>query len=447
MTNVERFTGGRSLMMAAALVGAVGLLLTALGAFLPEPSGEQGPRFSPSAVHALGQENAIVGHEPAVEPDPARADTEHGHALPPTHLQVALGGYLVAFAYWLGLSVGALIWLGVFLAAHARWMVVMRRPLEVMGACAPVFILLFIPIALGLKHLFMWTDPDLARFGFGAEALELIDHKRPWLNVTFFFIRTGFYFFVWSVVGTLLYRWSTRQDTVGGTALTVSQRKLGAGALPFLGISITFAAFDWLMSLNPFWISTIFGAYYFAGSFLAAMAMLTLLTVRATGQNMWGTLVTQHHLHNLGKLMFAFTIFWAYIAFSQFMLIWIANLPEEGPWYLIRMYGSWQPISILLLVGQFIAPFFFLLPRDAKLRPRGLTIAAVWILFVHFVDLYWLTMPTFFPNGFQLHWTAVTAFLGVGGIAVAFALALARGNFSVPVKDPYLDDSLRYVQP
>jgi prepilin signal peptidase PulO-like enzyme (type II secretory pathway) len=177
------------------------------------------------------------------------------------------------------------------------------------------------------------------------------------------------------------------------------------------------------------------------------MALLTLATTQAQGQNLWGTLVTRYHYHNLGKLMFAFTIFWAYIGFSQFLLIWIANLPEEGPWYLIRMKGAWAGVSIVVAVGQFVIPFIFLLSRNVKMKPKMLALIAIWILAIHFVDLYWMTMPVFYPDGIQFHWTSITAFIGVGGIAVAFAISRARGNFTVPVKDPYLNDSMRYVQP
>nr|UXE45702.1 hypothetical protein Hi04_10k_c5202_00011 [uncultured bacterium] len=446
MTNVERFTGGKGWMTGAALVGAVGLILTAVGAFLPDADGQTGPRFSVLAVRGPQTEGTRL--EPATDSaslNPQDAAAFHT-AGSPTHAQEALASYLIAFAYWLGIAVGALIWLAIFHAARARWMVILRRPLEIMSVAAPIFILLFLPIAIGARQIFMWTH-DPASLGFAGEAVELLEHKRPYLNLPFFCIRACIYFFVWAGVGFLLHRWSTRQDEEGGVALTAKQRMLGAGALPFLGITITFAAFDWLMSLNPFWSSTIYGAYYFGGSFLAAMALLTLATTLAQRQNLWGTLVTQAHYHNLGKLLFAFTIFWAYLGFSQFLLIWIANLPEEGPWYILRMKGTWTGVSVLVAVGHFAVPFAFLLPRDVKLRPQLLAGISVWMLFMHYVDLYWMTMPTFYPGGFSLPWTAVTAFLGVGGLAIAFAIFRARGHFTVPVKDPYLSDSLRYVQP
>ena len=355
-----------------------------------------------------------------------------------------LAGYLVAFAYWLGIAIAASIWNAVFHASAARWMTVFRRVFESMGAAIPIFIVLFLPIALGMTELFPWVSPSNK---MSHEQLELLTHKALWLNVPGFLIRAAVYFLIWVVVNQLLRGWSLRQDQEGGLEPTRRMRRYGSGALPFLGLSITFAAFDWLMSVDPFWYSTIFGAYYFTGSFLACIALLTVITVRTRHeQRQFGGLVTRHHTHNLGKLMLAFTAFWTYIAFSQFMLIWIANIPEESSWYVVRMKGGWQSVGIFLVVTHFIVPFFTLLSRGLKFNPRGLAFIAVWILVVHWVDLTWLVFPALHPEGFSVHWTAITSMIGVGGIAIAFARWRAAGHFTLPVKDPYLADSLRYQQ-
>jgi hypothetical protein len=261
-------------------------------------------------------------------------------------------------------------------------------------------------------------------------------------------VRQFIYFGVWIFVSQRLHAWSTQQDENGQLELTVKQRFLSPGALPFLALTITFASFDWLMSLTPLWFSTIYGVYYFSGSFLAAFCVLTLAAVNAQGnKDLFGNLVTPAHYHNLGKLMLAFVSFWAYIAFSQFMLIWIANIPEEVPWYHIRIFGGWQNLSASLFFLHFLLPFGILLSRNLKLQPRKLSVVAVYLLAIHLVDVYWLVWPAYNEHGPSFHWTLVTAFLGVGGTAIGFALFRARGKYTVPVKDPYIADSLRYVQP
>ena len=355
-----------------------------------------------------------------------------------------LAGYLIAFAYWVGIAITASIWNAIFHASAARWMTVFRRVFETMGSAVPIFILLFIPIAVGMPVLFPWVNPSNQ---MSHEQLELLTHKALWLNVPGFLLRAAVYFLIWVVVNQLLRGWSLRQDQEGGLEPTRKMRRYGSGAIPFLGLSITFAAFDWLMSVDPFWYSTIFGAYYFAGSFVACIALLTVITVRnRNDQRHFGGLVTRHHTHNLGKLMLAFIAFWTYIAFSQFMLIWIANIPEEASWYVVRMKGGWAGVGIFLVITHFVIPFFTLLSRGLKFNPRGLAFMAVWILVVHWVDLTWLVLPALHPEGFYLHWTGITSMVGVGGVAIAFARWRAAGYFTLPVKDPYLADSLRYSQ-
>jgi hypothetical protein len=393
---IEKFTGGNRALMLGGVAAVVGLGLTAVGAFFNAKS---------------------AGYS-----------------------------YLVAFMYWLGISLGALILLSCFNAANARWIVVIRRPMEIMAIAVPIFVVLFIPIAVGVKAIFPWTDVPGMKLGH--EAAHLMHHKHVYLSVPFFLIRAVIYFAVWIAVSHVLHRWSTRQDVDGGNVLTFKQRVFSAYALPFLALSITFAAFDWIMSLDPLWGSTIFGVYYFAGSFLGGIAVLTIATVLSRGNKQhFGELVTGDHLHNLGKLLLAFTAFWAYIGFSQYLLIWIANLPEETPWYIIRTRTGWSAVFAFLIIGHFALPFILLLSRKLKLRRGFLLGMSCWLLFAHAVDVYWMVMPVLNPETPQLHWTFLTAFVGVGGAAVAFAIFRARGGYLVPVKDPFLADSLRYTQP
>jgi hypothetical protein len=363
----------------------------------------------------------------------------------PAEHSTVLAGYLVAFAYWVGIVVTATIWNAIFHAAAAKWMIVLRRVLEGIGSALPVFILLFIPILLGMAILFPWVRPSRS---MSAEELELLSHKAPYLTVQFFLIRAVIYFAVWWAVSDRLRRWSLRQDEVGGTEPTRLMRWLGAGSLPFLALTITFAGFDWLMSVDPFWISTIFGVYYFAGSFLSAMCVVAVvIAINQNNPTGLGGAVTRHHLYNVGKLMLAFVAFWTYSAFSQFMLIWIANIPEESAWYVVRMKGGWANVGLFLIVCNFFIPFFALLSRSLKLRPRVLAVVAVWLMVVHYIDIYWLVMPALFPDAPHPHLAHLAALLGVGGIAVATALWRAQGHFAIPVKDPNLSYSLRYTQP
>jgi hypothetical protein len=395
MISVERFTGGSKAMLVSGVVGLAGLLLTALG-FL---------------------QNA----------------------------QATMHSYLIAFTYWCGIAVASLIMLCIFHTAKAKWPTVVRRMIETQSVSVVVFALLIIPLILGAKYLYPWVSPPAS---YTETELHHLAHKQHgYLNMPFFIARQVIYFLVWIFVSNRLFRLSTRQDETGDLELTVKQRRFAPGSLPFLGLTITFAGFDWLMSLTPLWQSTIYGAYYFAGSFLAAFAVLTIATVNARGDNLYGNLVTTHHLHNLGKFLLAFTAFWAYIGFSQALLVWVANLPEEASWYAVRIFGGWKPMSIALFFGHFVIPFFVLLSRDIKLQPRPLAAIATYILVMHFVDLYWLVWPSYNPESPSFHFTLLTAFAGVGGVSVAYGLFRLRGQYSLPVKDPYIADSLRYVQP
>jgi hypothetical protein len=393
----QKFQGGRSWMTRAAVVGVIGLIIAAVG-LLKDP-------------------------------------------------KAAYAAYLVAFTYWAGVALAGLLWVMIFHAFHAKWMVVLRRPFETIAASLPVLLVLFIPVAMGLLggHLYPWTN--IEGMGLNKEQTALMHHKAGYLSQGFFLVRTVIYFAVALILSQRLWSLSTRQDQSGDVQLTVAQRRFSAGGLPFLALVFAFAGFDWLMSLSPLWFSTMFGVYYFAGSFLTCMALISIVNVLARGKNLYGELVTAEHSHNVGKLMFAFTCFWAYIGFSQFMLIWIANLPEETPFFTLRMQGPWKPVSIFLIVTHFFIPFLALLSRKLKRNPPRLAIAGFWILGVNLLDLYWLVVPSISPNDFLFPLWLIPAWLGVGGIAIAFVIWRIRGHYTVPVRDPFLSVSLRYRQP
>ncbi len=359
--------------------------------------------------------------------------------------QAAYFSYLTAFTYWAGISMSAVILLMIFHATHARWVTIIRRPIEAMAVSVPIFLVLFIPVIVGMKHTYVWVEPPES---LGHEALKLIAGKAAYLNVKGFIIRGFFYLLLATFLGQRLYGWSLRQDRGGDPIrLLQSQRNLAAGGLPFIALALTFAAFDWLMSLNPTWFSTIFGVYYFAGSFVSVLSLLAIATAAGRQTGLFGGTMSDEHTHNIGKLMLAFVCFWTYIAFSQLLLIWIAGIPDETPFFIRRFQAGWAPLGILLILGHFFLPFGALLSRSLKRDPKKLRLVAYWILFIHWVDVYWLVMPSLNPEGFALHWTDITAFLGVGLVAVAFTIWRLRGKLPVPVKDPYLAVSIRYHQP
>lgn len=399
MISVERYTETPRLMVPAFGIGILGLVLTAVGAFVGD----------------------------------ARA---------------AAHSYLFAFTYWVGISVASIIMVAIFHASKAKWMTVLRRAMETMAVSVPIFVPLFFGLLPFMKDLYpWWPGSALASHMTELELHQMSFKQHGYLNPTFFAVRQVIYFGVWIFVSQRLYSWSTRQDEAGELMFTEKQRVLGPGSLPFLALTITFAAFDWLMSLTPLWQSTIYGAYYFAGSFLAAFCLLTLATANAQGKNLYGNLVTTAHYHNLGKLMLAFVAFWAYIAFSQFLLIWVANVPEEATWYHVRIFGIWEWVSVALFFVQFMIPFAILLSRNLKLQARKLSVVAIYLLIAHALDMYWLIFPAYDREHPAFPWTIIPAFFGVGGIVVGYALFRARGRYTVPVKDPYIAESLRYVQP
>jgi hypothetical protein len=221
-------------------------------------------------------------------------------------------------------------------------------------------------------------------------------------------------------------------------------RRLAGPALIVLSVTSTFASFDWIMSLTPHWYSTIFGVYFFAGSFVGFIALLSVVVVAMRGAGLLDTVISTEHLHDVGKLLFAFTAFWAYIGFSQFFLMWYANLPEETIWYKARMEGSWMQVSLFLMAGHFVAPFFYLMGRTVKRTGATLAAGGAWLLAMHFLDLHWQIMPTLHPEGLRPSVLDVAALMAVGGCFVAAASWLMRRQALVPLRDPRLAESLAF---
>jgi hypothetical protein len=305
---------------------------------------------------------------------------------------------------------------------------------------------LFLPIAFGFRQIYTWSHEELMAHD------PLLAGKEPFLNPSGFFFRAGIYLAVWSVLAWWFRSRSLAQDATGDVAVTRRLQTVSAPGMVLFAVTVNFASFDWVMSLDPHWYSTIFGVYVFSGCVLGILALLALLVEVLRRSGRIGQTVTTEHLHDLGKLLFAFVVFWGYIAFSQFMLIWYGNLPEETVWYLHRwQQPGWRAVSIALVLVHFVIPFFFLLPRATKRSRVLLSVASVWVLGMHYFDLFWLVMPAYaVAHGggeggepVPILLLALTL-LGVGGFFFATLGWLLRKPALVPVRDPRLPESLSF---
>jgi hypothetical protein len=346
--------------------------------------------------------------------------------------------WLVAFSFFLSVALGGLFFVLLHYVTGARWSVVVRRLAETAMATLPAFVLLFVPVALGMHELYHWAHADAVAHD------PLLAKKAAYLNPGFFLARAAFCLGSWSLLAVWLYRRSIEQDRTGDPRIARRLRQLSAPALILFAVTLTVGAVDWIMSLEPHWYSTIFGVYFFAGSLVGIFAFLSLVAASLGRAGLLVEAISTEHFHDLGKLLSAFTIFWAYIGFSQYFLIWYANIPEETVWYQARLVGSWRVMTIALAVGHFGVPFFFLMSRNVKRRRPLLVAGAVWMLLMHLLDIHWLVMPTHRPDGFRLHALDVTTVLAVGGLVLALFGQRLRRHALLPLRDRHLADSLRF---
>lgn len=347
--------------------------------------------------------------------------------------------YLVAFTFWTSVGLGALFFTMLHHLVNASWSVVLRRLIENVMIALPVMFLFFLPLAFGLGSLYEWSHADKVATDHALHA------KAGFLNTGFFLTRTLIYFLIWSALAFALYRLTLKQDRGHSEELALNLKKVSAPGIILFAVTLTFAAWDWLMSLDAHWYSTIFGAYYFAGSALAAMAVVTLIAIFLRRQQVLSGQITLEHYHDLAKLLFAFTVFWAYMAFSQYFLIWYANIPEETIWYQHRWEGSWKAVTLLLIIGHFAVPFLVLISRAAKRSTFILAIVGAWMLLMHWVDLYWLVMPVLHQHGFAPSWMDLTTMIGIGGIFLALIWRRMYAHPLVPIGDPKLAASMDFI--
>lgn len=406
-----------------------------------------------------------------------------GWAMNPAQFHFA---YLASWLSVWAVVMGVLFFVLLHYIVDAGWSTVVRRPAEQLLACLPVLTLLFIPILIGVigGKTHQWVGPqgtELSAPLAGAPAAtaahetpadashaentptasvstvekkardaELLAHKRPYLNIPFFLARQIIYFSIWLLLAWRLRHNSLLQDTTGHGGFTLSSRRWSCFGMVLYALSVTFAAFDWIMTLQWQWFSTIFGVYTWAGAVCAGLAAISLVTL-VLARGPLRQYVGSDTIHTLGELLFAFCVFWGYMAFSQYFLIWYGNLPEETVWFLWRWHGisegshsTWWIVTLLLPVGRFALPFLILMSAHTKRNPRVLTTLCIITLVCAWLDMYWMVMPAHAPAGAPLTWLwiDVSALALILGLCGAFALRALRSAPLLPIMDPRLVEAL-----
>ncbi|RPI15302.1 MAG: quinol:cytochrome C oxidoreductase [Ignavibacteriae bacterium] len=340
--------------------------------------------------------------------------------------------------FMISIGVGALALVALEYLVGATWSTPFRRIDEFLAAIIMLLVLMVIPLFFGIHDLYHWSHNEIV------SGDAILQSKSPYLNMNFFTIRTIFCLVVWLFFFFMMIRNSEKQDLTGDPRLTKRNNIFGTAFAPLFVITLTITAIDWMMSLEPHWFSTMYGIYYFSGTMVAAFSVTTLFAVRLKEGHYLDPKINNEHYYSLGAMMFAFNTFWGYIAFSQYLLIWYADLPEENFWLLMRWEGSWKFVSIALIFIHFVIPFLVLVGRSQKTNPRILKIMAIWLLFAHALDLYWLIMPTYNNAGAPLGWQELAfPFLVTGITMVVFNLRASKRNL-VPVRDPKLESGLNF---
>jgi len=351
-----------------------------------------------------------------------------------------LQSYLIAFIFWMGLTVGPL---GVLMIHHlsgGAWGMAGRRIWEAATRNLPLMMLLFIPIAINLPTLYVWARPEAA-------SDPIIHDKAIYLNVRFFLVRAAIFFAIWSALAFILNKWSGEQDRQPAMLpgpLDRRSRLVSGPGLALFVLTVTFMAVDWVMSLDPHWYSTIFGILMLGGQGLSTMAFTIVVLASLVKFEPMATVADAEKIHDISKLMFAFVLLWAYFSVSQLIIIWSANLPEEIPFYLERLHGAWAPVSIALLLLQFVLPFMLLLSRGLKRNPARVKWIALLILFMRVVDITWTIGPVFRHEGSSIHPLDFAVVLGMGGLWLPLFWRNLAQRSLVPARDPYFKEALSH---
>lgn len=344
--------------------------------------------------------------------------------------------YLTSFSFFTSIALASMILVMIHHVTKSSWGTVLRRIPETFSSNLWIWAIFFIPILLGMTTLYQWTNTEYVMDD------PIMLGKVPYLNEPFFVIRQFIYFGIWGYLGFRLHKVSVEMDHTNDWGLTALLRKISAPGILIFSITVAFASFDWLMSLDAHWFSTMFGVYFFAMSIQALFPVLILLTFWFHKKGILKNTITKVHIYDLGAWFFGFTVFYAYIAFCQFMLIYYANIPEETLWFYHRLEGSWAVITYSLVICRFLIPFVLLLNRDRKHNKTLLIITSVLIIAMHFIEMHWIVMPILHHSGIAISWLDITTFIGLGGIFMGLFFSTLKTHRIVPINDPTLPASL-----
>jgi hypothetical protein len=348
--------------------------------------------------------------------------------------------YLIGFMFWLGLALGCMALLMLHHLVGGAWSIVIRRILESGMMTLPLMAVLFLPILFNLPMLYRWARPDVLNDPKADP--KMLEIAESYLNFHGILLRYIVYFLIWIGMAYFLNRWSTEQDTIAGQS-TLRFRALSSIGLVIYSLTISFAVIDWVMSLQARWISTIYGLIFIAGEALSALCFCVVIETILGKRKPMSEYLDNTQVHDHGKLILAFVMVWTYFNFSQWLIIWAGNLPEEIPWYMSRLNGGWEYVGLFLVVFQFAIPFALLLSRQLKREARTLVRLASWILFMRMVDIYWHVEPASFPT-FHLSWLHFAVLAGIGGLWMAYFCHTLRSRPLLPVNAP---QTLRLLEP
>ena len=356
-----------------------------------------------------------------------------------TSVQQFYQSYLLGFLFWMLFALGCL---GVLLLHHlvsGAWGHVIQRMAESGARTLPFMAVLFVPLLFGMHNLFPWSIPDVV------EASHVLHKKTAYLNVPFFIVRSVIFFILWSAVAYMLSAWSRKQDETADPLITRRIRKIAGPALVLFVLTATLAGVDWMMSLEPEWYSTIYGMHFIVGAALSTFAFCIIGIRFLSDHKPFSDVLTTRHYHHLGNLLFAFTILWAYMSFSQYIIIWSGNQVDDNFWYIRRLGTGWQATAVVLLVGHFFIPFFVLLSRKTKRIVHNLSLIAAWIIIMRLVDVFWLIMPAFGDHQFRIHWLNIVAPITIGGIWLAIFIWQLKGHALLPLHDPRFNEKAENI--
>ena len=345
--------------------------------------------------------------------------------------------YLVAFLFWIGITLGCLALLMVQHLTGGNWALVIRRILEAGSRTLPLMAIAVLPLLAGMKTIYSWSRPG--------QSDTVILAKHLYLNSGFFIGRTIFYFACWFMLAHLLNKWSREEDAGGNSSLWARMEGLSGGGLVLYGFTVTFASIDWVMSLEPRWYSTIYGLLFMVGQALAALAFAITVLIWLSEREPLSEAVRPSYFQDLGSFLLTFVMLWAYLEFSQFLIIWGGNLSEEIPWYIRRMQGTWGQVGLLLVLLNFALPLFLLLFRNVKRRTGSLLLVAALVLLMRLVDMYWMVLPAFGGGNAHLTWMNALLPFGMGGIWLAYFTWQLQQLPILPLHDPRTEGVAQHV--